>query len=667
MGTSNSKIQYSIPISDPKEGETAIYRRPGFEKELLTTPGHGFTTVQQIYLDNMRNHANQQFLGTRVKSDGTMSKKYVWETYGEVEEIAKLIGSGIINLGLTEEIAQFRDYKIKFISIYSKNTREWLLVDTANILYGFTTMPLYDTLGEEATDHMFNETELTTVFLTANHVKGVVERIKGGNVQFLKNLVIMDPWNLTDDIRGLMEGVTNYTLDQVIEAGREKIHDYPEVSPKDIVFFSYTSGTTGEPKGAMIAHENLVAAIGGTEPVLPLKEGWVHLSYLPLAHVLERIVFSVMIHIRGKIGVYGGDPRKLKDDLAALKPDFFVSVPRLYNKFYDAIMGKIKAQTGVKAYLAQKAINAKEYYHEHGGHYKHSVWDKLVFGKMKEVLGGNCKYMLTGSAPISTEVRRFMKLAFCCPFAEGYGQTECLGGQFVTDPEDATMGHVGGPIPHVEFKLIDVPEMNYFSTDKDEDGNLAPRGEILCRSRAVIPGYYKNEEKTSEAVDEDGWLHSGDIGMVQPDNGALKIIDRRKNIFKLSIGEYIAPDKLQEVYKTTDGVADIFVYGDSLKSCLIAIVHPDEQQIKEIAQDMGIEAEYSQLLQNDRINKFILDALVAKQKESGLKGFERINRVGFTEKSFEDLDLLTTTFKIKRHVAKTHFQELLDKLYEGLE
>lgn len=666
MGATSSKMQYSTPVTEPKEGETAIFRRAGFEEGLITKPSSGAETMQEIYLTCMEESPDQEFLGTRIKSDGKLNQNYSWETYGEVKEIASHIGSGIINLGLTEEKAQYQDFKIKFISIYSKNTREWYLVDIANVLYGLTTMPLYDTLGEEATDHMFNETELSTVFLTCNHVKGISQRIKGGNVQFLKNLVIMDSCNLTDEIKGYLEGINHYTLEQVIEAGKENVQEYAKVSPKDILFFSYTSGTTGKPKGAMVTNENMMTAIAGTEPVIPIQSGWAHLSYLPLAHAFERIVVSSVILVKGKVGVYGGDPRKIKDDLAALKPDFFVSVPRLYNKFYDAIMSKIKAQTGIKSYLAQKAIAGKEYHHENGGHYSHAVWDKLVFGKMKSVLGGNCKYMLTGSAPISTEVRTFMKIAFSCPFAEGYGQTECVASQFISDPEDSLMGHVGGPIPHLEFKLIDVPEMNYFSTDKDEEGRPAPRGEILCRSKAIIPGYYKNEAKTKAAIDEDGWLHSGDIGTILPENGALKIIDRRKNIFKLSIGEYIAPDKLEQAYKTTEGIDDIFVYGDSLKSCLIAVVHPNPEQLKGIAEVEGIEGDYEELLENDRINKYFVDALLAKKTDCGLKGFEKIKRVGLVNKSFEEFELLTTTFKLKRHLAKKHFKEMLDQLYEGL-
>jgi long-chain acyl-CoA synthetase len=325
----------------------------------------------------------------------------------------------------------------------------------------------------------------------------------------------------------------------------------------------------------------------------------------------------------------------------------------------------MRAATGVKAFLANKALKSKEDNYESGGYYTHKMWDKLVFSKMQGALGGNVKYMLTGSAPISSDVRKFMKICFACPFAEGYGQTEGLGGQFVTQPDDPQMGYVGGPLPHIEFKLIDVPEMNYFATDKDAEGNPAPRGEILSRGGAIIPGYYKNKAKTESTIDENGWLHSGDIGMIMP-NGALKIIDRRKNIFKLSIGEYIAPDKLQEIYKTVRGVSDIFVYGDSLKSVLVAIVVSEEPELKQIAEELSIEGTHEELCTNPEIIKWFTDQLLAKQKESGLKGFERIKKIQLSPQTFEQLELLTTTFKIKRHVAKEHFKADLDILYEGL-
>ena len=202
-------------------------------------------------------------------------------------------------------------------------------------------MPIYDTLGEEATDHMFNETELSTLFLSAEHVKGIVARSKLGKCNHLQNLVIMDEENITPEVNSHFNGssLRMYKFSEVIANGREKKQPYKTVSPNDICFFSYTSGTTGKPKGTMITHRNLVAAVAGAMYSIPIgkDETMVHLSYLPLAHIFERMLCSFCITYGGKYGIYNGNVLKLKEDLAILKPNLFASVPRLFNKFYDKI------------------------------------------------------------------------------------------------------------------------------------------------------------------------------------------------------------------------------------------------------------------------------------------------------------------------------------------
>ena len=181
--------------------------------------------------------------------------------------------------------------------------------------------------------------------------------------------------------------------------------------------------------------------------------------------------------------------------------------------------------------------------------------------------------MVTGSAPLAKEIVNFMKIAMCCPFYEGYGQTESAAGICLTKSEDSEAGHVGGVFPCGELKLVDIPEMNYKSTDEPN-----PRGEVCVRGGNVFAGYFKQPEKTREALDDDGWLHTGDIGAILP-NGALKIIDRKKNIFKLQQGEYIAPDKLEGAFGLIDLIKQIFVYGDSLQSYVVAIIIPEESEV----------------------------------------------------------------------------------------
>jgi long-chain acyl-CoA synthetase len=225
--------------------------------------------------------------------------------------------------------------------------------------------------------------------------------------------------------------------------------------------------------------------------------------------------------------------------------------------------------------LANRGVRLKLKALKNSGSFNDCFYDALIFKKTKAVLGGKVRMILTGSAPVSSEVVNFLKIAFCCPILEGYGQTEGCGAEFVQEVWDTSSGNVGGILPINEFKLIDVPEMNYTSKDVDENGFLASRGEILVRGLGVIPGYYKNPSKTAEAIDSDGWLHSGDIGCIIPGSNCLKIVDRVKNIFKLSQGEYVAPDRLEQIFKTAMGVADIYVYGDSYKSHLVAVVNID--------------------------------------------------------------------------------------------
>jgi len=222
---------------------------------------------------------------------------------------------------------------------------------------------------------------------------------------------------------------------------------------------------------------------------------------------------------------------------------------------------------------------------------------------------------------------------------------------------------VGVPIAAIEIKLVDVPDMNYLSTDQP-----FPRGEICFRGPCVANGYYKNKEKTDEAWDQYGWLHSGDIGTVDPE-GNIRIIDRRKNIFKLAHGEYIAPEKLENIYVQSKYILQCWVYGDSLKSQCIAIIVPDQDQVKLWAQEKGLPPEDPQALcGNPELQKSILEDMEVKGKQAGLKGFEVVKTIHLVPTPFTvEEDLLTPTFKIKRQQAKQRFQNEIEEMYKNIE
>lgn len=257
---------------------------------------------------------------------------------------------------------------------------------------------------------------------------------------------------------------------------------------------------------------NLLSFPAGTERQLELGEMYefstndVYLSYLPLAHIFERIVQQTVVNHGARVGFYQGDTLKLMDDLAELKPTIFASVPRLFNRIYDKILAGVKAKGGVAAALFNRAYATKKEYLKKG-YNNHAFWDAIVFSKIKARLGGNVKFMVSGAAPISADVIDFMRICFCASFVEGYGQTETTGAAAVTHVSDMSSGHVGVPFPTCEIKLRDVPAMSYTSADKP-----FPRGEICIRGSNVFVGYYKSPEKTAEAM-QDGWVFTGDIGM----------------------------------------------------------------------------------------------------------------------------------------------------------
>jgi long-chain acyl-CoA synthetase len=253
-------------------------------------------------------------------------------------------------------------------------------------------------------------------------------------------------------------------------------------------------------------------------------------------------MIGVTLIVGMRTGYGCGNPMKLLDDCAVLKPHFFPSVPRLYNRIYAGVKAKFNELTGCKKYLIDSALASKSHYLHATQTYTHGCYDFLVFKKIKAMLGGRVKAMATGSAPIEQNVLDFLKISFCCPVLEGYGLTETCCTATISIAEDTVAGHVGGPTTAIKLRLRDAPELNYLHTDKPY-----PRGEIQLYGPTVTSGYYKLPEKTAEVFTEDGWFCTGDVGLVFP-NGSVKIIDRVKNIFKLSQGEYIAPEKLENIY-----------------------------------------------------------------------------------------------------------------------
>ncbi len=593
------------------------------------------------------------FLGTR-NSAGV----FEWKTYEECYNLAAALGSGIVRRHLAPELNEWKDYSMKFVGIFSKNREEYLILDMACCLYGIVTIPIYETFGLQAVEYIFSQTNMTTVFCSKSGFESMIKI--GKKVGSVANLVCLDSQTPEQLEQAAKLGYSTPKYQEIFDSD---ILPLEPLNPENIMTFSYTSGTTGNPKGVMLSYANIISVaycLDYTDIHLTASDS--HLSYLPLAHILERIVVWAFLNKGGSIGFYSGDVQKLKEDLTILKPTIFVSVPRLFNRFFDLIKGQLNKITGLKKILVERAIASKLHYLRTGAYYKNRVYDMLVFNKIKQAFGGNVKLMVTGSAPISAEVLEFLRIAACCPIIEGYGQTESTGASFCTQVNDPTCGHIGGPTANTEFKILDVAEMSYTSKDKDENGNPLPRGELCLKGYGVFKGYYKDDEKTKEAIDEKGWLHTGDIVQLNA-NGSVKIIDRKKNIFKLAQGEYVAAEKIEICYAKSEAVEEIFVYGDSLQAFLVGVVLPKRNFVLQAAKKIGLEGTFEELIKSKEIKQAILTCMNAQGKSEKLAGFEFVRRLHLISNSFAEQGLITSTFKLKRHEAKNFYINELNALY----
>ncbi|KAG2224348.1 hypothetical protein INT45_006748 [Circinella minor] len=652
------KPPYTIKVSDEKPGETPVMRHFLFKDKLIDSLEDTKRTMWALYLHGNKAGGDQPFLGTRRIENG-IAKEYVWQSHREVRVRIENYAKGLTSLGLERQ---------KAIGIYSVNKPEWTMTEQACYRQSFIIVALYDTLGAEAMDYIINQVEMEFIVASADKLQNIV-RLKE-RLPTIKNVIIMDEDNIkaADKEAAQQVGLIVHSFQEVEKIGEGITEEeHVEPTPEDIATICYTSGTTGTPKGAVITHANCVAPIasidklGDTGSFASIDSTDIYISYLPLAHVFERAAQGVHIFQGAAIGYYQGDTLKLLDDIAELRPTVFCSVPRLFNKIYDKVLAGVKAKGGVSQYLFNTAFNQKKANIHKTVH--HWLWDRVVFGQVRAKLGGRIKFILSGSAPVSPDVMDFMRICFSARVFEGYGQTENFCGGCLTLQDDNTSGIVGVPFPCSEFKLLDVPDMDYHSTDKPY-----PRGEICIRGPSIMREYYKVPDKTAETIDKDGWLLTGDIGLVD-DAGRIKIIDRRKNIFKLSQGEYIAPEKIEGVYQKHELITQAFVYGDSLQPSVVGIFVADKDSLKAWGKQNPSYANMTpeQICKDEEAKKDILKTLVTYGKQNDLKGFEQIKAIHLTMEEYTvENDMLTPTFKLKREVAAKVYRSQIDAMYNAL-
>jgi long-chain acyl-CoA synthetase len=593
-------------------------------------------TLNQLFFDAVSKFNRPDAL--QVKRGGA----YQPISHKEVAERVRHAARGLSSLGVRRGDR---------VAILSENRPEWAIADFACLTIGLTDVPIYPTLPGDQVAYVLKDSGAVAIFVSNKAQAEKIREIRS-QLSALKTVIGFDE----------IPGLTNMSIAELEKRGtqgenRESIAAYREdaltVKPDDLATIIYTSGTTGEPKGVMLSHDNIYSNVEGTRTAIPFDGHDVALSFLPLSHIFERMGGHYLMFATGTSIAYAESIDTVPIDMQNVRPTIVLSVPRLYEKMYARILetaltgGFLKkkvffwaravAERWANEKLAGKkpgALVAKQY----------AIAQKLVFSKLKARTGGRLRYFVSGGAPLSPDINKFF-FAAGLEILEGYGLTETSPVIAVNTPENFRIGTVGKMIDGVEVRI-------------------AADGEILTRGPHVMKGYYNKPDATREAIDPDGWFHTGDIGVLE--DGFLAITDRKKDIIVTAGGKNIAPQPLENKVKTNKYVAQAVMLGDKRKFPSMLIV-PNFDQLERWAGKRNIIwTDRAQLLRMPTIQ-----AKIEKEVNKELEGtahFEMPKKIGLLEHDFSiEKGELTPTQKVKRRAIDKHYKALIDSLYEEAE
>nr|QEQ50498.1 fatty acyl-CoA synthase [Starmerella bombicola] len=677
---------FSVQVDKPQRaGETGSIRNSKAADKPSTCPaGTDIKTVHELVSYGIETFGDSNFLGQREfiklhtetrevtkKVDGEDKKvkkdwqyfemgKFDWETYRELEQTRKKLGSAMVKCGIKPGEGKMH--------LYAKTCREWMQTAVACASQNITLVTAYDTLGIEGLRESINQTETSGILLDKGNLSNLSKVLQ--DAPSIKFVVYRDSEGELSDANkkeiesfaGYNGGIKVYSYTEFLKLGEENPVEYHAPKADDICCIMYTSGSTGPPKGVTLLHSTVVAGVAGATGNVTRKSVSstdVFLAILPLAHIFEFTAELAVFYWGSAIG-YGSpktitdtNMRNCKGDMRELQPTILVGVPAVFEAIKKGISGQISKAPVVSQKVFWGAFKLKQTLLSL--HLPVPLLDSVIFKKIKDATGGRLRFVMNGGAPVSAGTRTFINVLLA-PLIMGYGLTETNAMCAILNPLNLDMDSTGEIVTSVTIKLVDVPDTGYFAKNN--------QGEIWVKGPAVSPGYWKNEKETKEAYTEDGWFKTGDIGELTK-NGKIRIVDRKKNLIKTLNGEYVAVERLESLYRSNKYVSNICVFADSSHAKPVAIVCPVESAIKDLCSAKGLQ--YSESVIHEKsINGPVLESLHATAKECNLRPVEWLAGVALSDEEWTPQNgFVTSAQKVQRKKIGTEYKKQLDEIFKN--
>jgi long-chain acyl-CoA synthetase len=597
-----------------------------------------YSTIPEMFLYLCKKYDTSR-TALMYKKDGVFKNI----SYGELQEQVECFSLGLLNLGIRSGDR---------VGIVSENRPEWIIADLAISNLGAVDVPIFPTLTSKQEEYIFRDSETVAIVCSNKFQLSKIMEFKD-NMPSLRQIIVMNTDFQSDDI-------CVKSFQSIIDSGKqlrntEKRHKLIEehaakIQPDDLLTIIYTSGTTGNPKGVMLTHGNIVANIQGAHEAIHFTENDTFLSYLPFCHAYERTTGYYAAFSAGSVIAIAESVETVAANMSEVKPTIMTTVPRLLEMIRKRILANIDKESAIKKAIFNQALKTGKDYHEQKKNgktsiitqTKYNIAQKLVFSKIQEKTGGKLRMFVSGGAALAPEVAVFFQ-AMGFVILEGYGLTEASPIVSVNREDDLEVGTIGKPLFNVEVRFAD-------------------DGEILARGPSIMKGYWNDKAATDSAIDDEGWLYTGDIGYLTEKNN-IKITDRKKNILVSSGGKNIAPQPIENLLSQSPFVEQVVLLGDRKEYCT-ALITPDFEQLKALADNLGIKySSPSELISNQQIISVIKRDIDRLQKD--LAKFERVRKFSLLSEPFSvDNGELTPKLSIRRHVVERKYSYLIEQMYD---